>query len=100
MVRVCEPRRGTDPMSYEDDLRADPLALAKTYSLFPGNMAGDFDPKEDVSARALKGDFNGFNHSNVKREKKIARVTLSLAKSLIESNRGPQCLMVKPSLKG
>ena len=83
-------------MSYEDDLRADPLALAKTYSFFPADKARGFKLTDDVNPKALKGDFTGFNRSYVKNDKKIAHVKLSLA----TSSRGRECLMVEPDLKG
>ena len=82
-------------MSFENELRSDPVALAKRYSFFPPNKAAGFNLSTDVNAKALEGDFAGFTRSQVKKDKKIARVTLKLGLS----SRG-ECLLVEPTLGG
>jgi len=81
-------------MSFDDDLRTDPKALAKKYSFYPENPAYPEWTFSDtqVTKKALSGQFEGFNRIHVKKDFLIAKVHPELKMT----DRG-QSLVVKPS---
>lgn len=83
-------------MSFEDDMRADPVALAKEYSIFASNPSYTEWTFKDtqVGKSALDGQYAGFNRLNMKRDYLIAKVRLEIG----TSDRGTGCLLVKPSV--
>lgn len=81
-------------MSFENDLRNDPKALARKYAFYPNNPSfteWTFSNSQ-VKKTALKGDFEGFNRLNMKGDYKIARIKLELGMT----DRG-ESLIVKPT---
>ncbi len=84
-------------MSFEDDLRNDPKALARKYSFYPNNpsFAEWTFSKDQVKKTTLSGQYTGFNRLNVKEDYLIAYVKLEIGMT----DRG-ESMIVKPSYAG